>query len=247
MTFHRLSEMTREQVKAVASHSLLVVPVAATEQHGPHLPLGVDTLLTTAIAEQSCETAGHCTAVVLTSTLAFGYSQYHLEHGAAMSLSTKTFQNVLVDLLLSASSSGFKRVFVLNGHGGNDELIRVCAREVVAKHEVTIGAASYWILAADAVQRMSILPSSWNYPGHAGDFETSLMLSLYPSLVQGLPTPRARNHSERGGNTVFKPHLQVGVDGYTDDAREAQASIGDRLMNAIVQEVANHLTSFSTL
>ncbi|WP_051663396.1 creatininase family protein [Alicyclobacillus macrosporangiidus] len=245
MPFFKFIELTRKKIAEIAGESLFVLPVAATEQHGPHLPVGVDTFTVTAIAESACRLAGDSRSVVLAPTLPFGNSHYHFDHGPAMSLSISTFQRVLYDLLDSACRCGFKRLFILNGHGGNDECIRIAVREVVMSHDVAAAAASYWTIAEERLTKEGLVPQSGNLPGHAGEFETSIMLCLHPELVDGRPEVRVEAPTRYSLSPwklfVQRSHLQVGVDGYTDDARHATADYGEKILRVIQEEVASIL------
>ncbi|MGA8114579.1 MAG: creatininase family protein [Actinocatenispora sp.] len=98
-----------------------------------------------------------------------------LTRAAAMSIRPHTLVPVLTDLLRSLVVSGFRRLMVVNGHGGNDEVIRLAVKQVALEHPVAAAAASYWALGGpDTTQDPA------RTPGHAGWFETALMLTHRP-------------------------------------------------------------------
>src|SRR2546422_5922064 len=113
----------------------------------------------------------------------FGSSHHHLPFGGTMSLSTETYYRVLYELAESLVIGGFRRIFILNGHGGNSELIQLVARDLALKHPAHLAAASYWSVAWDALveEQAHVLG---RLPGHAGAFETSQMMALRPDLVR---------------------------------------------------------------
>ena len=176
--------MTRVEANEIAPRAIALLPTGATEQHGPHMPTGTDTFAVEHIARGAAALVSAAVPVVVTPTLPFGSSGHHLAFGGTMSVSTETYYRLVSDLVESLIISGFKRVFILNGHGGNNELVQLVARDLALKHPVNIAAASYWVTAWDALVDGKAHELG-NLPGHAGAFETSLVLALQPHLVQG--------------------------------------------------------------
>src|SRR5215472_11937967 len=116
------AEMTREELRAIAAETMVVLPLGATEQHGPHLPAGTDFLAIEHLARAAAERAASEISITVAPTLPFGSSDHHLVFGATLSLRTETYYRVLTDLLKSLITDGFRKIFLLNGHGGNHEL-----------------------------------------------------------------------------------------------------------------------------
>jgi len=170
-TIRHWDELTREEIGALAPTALTVIPVGSTEQHGPHLATGTDAALVTAIAERGAAAASRPDKILLAPTLAYGASDHHLPFGATLSLRVETFQRVLADLLSSAARAGCRRVFILNGHGGNTAACAIAAAEASREHG---------LLCASAIYSQLLEPGSVAapVPGHAGQFETSLMLAV---------------------------------------------------------------------
>jgi len=137
----RFTEMNREQLRAAAD-SLVVLPIGATEQHGPHLPTGTDFFTITAVAEESARIASAEIPVIITPALPFGSSDHHLSFGATLSLSTETYYRVLRELVESLVTGGFRRIFLLNGHGGNHELAELAARDIALRRDAHVAAGS---------------------------------------------------------------------------------------------------------
>ncbi|MEI7772206.1 MAG: creatininase family protein, partial [Chloroflexales bacterium] len=178
-----LDELTRAEARALAPDALVVLPVGATEQHGPHLPVGTDRMIVEHVARAAAAQVAGAIPVVVAPTLPFGSSHHHVPFGGTLSLGTETYYRALVDLAESLIASGFRRIFILNGHGGNSELIQLVARDLALKHPATLAAAPYWTIAWDALvaERAHVAAG---LPGHAGTFETSLVLALRPDLVR---------------------------------------------------------------
>lgn len=241
------AELNREQVGAAAATALVVLPVGATEQHGPHLPTGTDYFTVEALSREAATVASAEVPVIVTPALPFGSSDHHLIFGGTLSLSTETYYAVLRDLLLSLVASGFQRIFIVNGHGGNHEVIQLAARDVALKHPARIAAGSYWQIAWEALIAVGAHRQRW-LPGHAGDFETSLMLSLRPDIV-----PAERPHRDELRDTdprAFQPyrHERHGfwrdINGFTDSPARATRDKGDRDRQAIVSALAQAFIDF---
>jgi creatinine amidohydrolase len=243
---HMLASMTREEVRAVAPDATLLMPTAAIEQHGPHLPLATDTLIADAITQRSGAQAGKHIPVCVAPTLAVGCSHHHLVF-TALSLRSTTFQAVVADVLESAVLAGFRRIFVINAHGGNDEIVRLIARDVTLTSDVSIAANSYWTIARSAVLDMW---SGAPFPGHAGTFETSLVLALAPNLVREELRPQDLDHARplaaQGlfDGAIARHGEWSRINGYTDAPIEATADLGERILDAVTRSVTDALLAF---
>lgn len=237
LLFHKA---TRVELRARAADTLVVLPVGATEQHGPHLAVGTDFLTVEYLARESAKIVAAEIPIVVAPTLPYGSSPHHLPFGATLSLGTETYYRVLCDLLESLVIDGFSQIFILNGHGGNNELIQLAARDVTLKHPARIAAASYWTVAREALERVNADPGA-SIPGHAGIFETSQMLAIHPDLVaQERPARDADRFSFSVTSAVrVKAHgFWESFDGYTDSPARATAEQGRKYLDAVVGVVA---------
>ncbi|MBV9134998.1 MAG: creatininase family protein [Chloroflexi bacterium] len=245
MLFH---EMSREQLASIASDALVVVPIGATEQHGPHLPAGTDFLIVERIARRAADVAEAEMPVVVTPTLPFGSSHHHLPFGATMSLSTEVYYRVLMDLGASLVTDGFRRIFFLNGHGGNHELAQVVARDLALQQPVNAAATSYWVVAWQALAEAGA-GELGRYPGHASAFETSLILASRPELVDTSRTPHrdepgvAPLASEAAYRAEYNGYWQS-IDGFTGSPDLADPELGRRFFDVIVQATARAFVEF---
>jgi creatinine amidohydrolase len=243
----KFAEMNREQLRGAAD-ALVVLPIGATEQHGPHLPTGTDFFTIQAVAEESSRIAAAEIPVIVTPALPFGSSDHHFIFGATLSLTTETYYKVLRELVESLVTDGFQRIFLLNGHGGNHELAELAARDVALRREANVGAGSYWAIAWDGLVAVDAHLGR-RLPGHAGDFETSMMQAIRSDLQMG-PFP----HRDNVGDT--DPQARVApwrtelhgawkqIDGYTDSPDQATAENGKRFFEVVTTEVAKALVSF---
>lgn len=242
-----LQDLTRERVVEIAPSSTVILPTAAIEQHGPHLPMSTDTRIVETIAEAAANRAGTEVPVVVAPAVCFGSSHHHL-FAAAMSLRSDTFLRVINDLADSLVKTGFRRIFVLNGHGGNDECVRLLTKDLVLRAPVAIAACSYWEVAAEAIRRVGV-PA--HFPGHAGWFETSLMLAIAPDLVdrEAFPTadPTPPAISSRGiarGLTVQKHGEWQRIGGFSDAPVGASQETGRELLASIAEAIGDGVVAF---
>lgn len=245
------NESTRDELRAALPGSVVVMPTAATEQHGPHLATGHDSFTVTDIAHRATEAAGPTTSIVLAPTLAFGSSHHHLPFGGTLSLSTETYYRVVRNLVDSMIIGGARRIFLLNGHGGNQELNQLVARDVAlaqpANRPVAIAAASYWQLAAASLAAETALQGIPS-PGHAGRFETATMLAMATERVR---EPRAeRGHDPYRAEFVAGARVEITnawstFDGYTDFPHLATAELGKSILDLVIRDVAAALTVFA--
>ncbi len=243
-----LNESTRDEARAAAPETLVVFPIGATEQHGPHLPVGTDFFAVDHIARAAAAEVAARIPILVAPTLPFGSSAHHLPFGGTMSLATETYYRALTDLVESLITGGFRRIFLLNGHGGNHELAELVARDLALKHPVSIAAGSYWRVAWDALIAEGAHEQG-RLAGHAGFFETSLSLVLKPDLVrQPLPHREGAAGSSAGDNArPYRPEMHgswQGINGFTDSPDRGSAERGKAFLAAIVAAVAKAFDEF---
>ena len=243
------AEMTRGDLCAVAAETTVVLPLGATEQHGPHLPAGTDFFTVEHLARAAAERASSEIVITVAPALPFGSSDHHLIFGATLSLRAETYYRVLTDLLRSLVTDGFRRIFLLNGHGGNHELAELAARDIALELPARIAAASYWTIAWDALVAVQA-HIGCRLPGHAGIFETSMMLSLRPELVAS-ERPHRDYTDDTHPRSFHAPYRHErhgfwkGIDGYTDSPDAATAERGHRYREAIVAALSSTFVEFA--
>jgi creatinine amidohydrolase len=174
--------MTWPQLRAVdRERTVVLAPIAACEQHSRHLPTFTDTLLVTAIAEGTERRLPQ--QVLLLPTLWFGASSHHLPFGATLSARESLHVEMLCELLTPLLNDGYRRVLLLNGHGGNIDTLQLALRQLHPRfRDRILCGASYWDLAEREFAAIAEGPRKTM--GHACEFETSMMLALWPNLVR---------------------------------------------------------------
>lgn len=216
---------------------LLLLPLGATEQHGPHLPVAMDTLL----AEAVCHAASARTGVPVMSALRYTVSQGHTpKWPGTFSLRHETFIAVLRELAAWAVASGWKRLLLVNAHFGNDAPARVAVDQLRLSY---LGRLQIGLLHVFQLDE-----TIWNeYTRDAADLhanaaETSLMLHLHPELVH-LDRLAEGDDPDRTGGTVFSyPVAQTSLNGVTGHPSRASAEEGrllfERMTDALCGKVA---------
>jgi creatinine amidohydrolase len=237
----RFGHLTREQAHA-RRDCVLLLPVGATEQHGPHLPVATDTLIVEHVALAAAEQAATRVPVLVMPTFAYGHSAHHLPWTGTASITSGSLIAVLTDILGSVARAGFGRLFLLNGHGGNGDVLGTVAREVALAHDVAVAVEAWWRPAGErvAAERARL---RGRYPGHAGAVESSLVLALQPTLVGTLPQ-RPDAPLVPDGYRVERGDLWRRLDGYTDDPADADARAGRRILDTAASALSEVIVDF---
>lgn len=177
----KLADLTWTDVEGLSREIVVVVPTGSLEQHGPHLPLLTDTLLVTAVVEAAERTLPD--AVLVTPTHWLGASAHHMGFSGTMTATFGSYDGAITDMVESILSHGFRKVILVNGHGGNTSPNDVAMRRLKERHpSATLGAVDYYLFAQDEIAQCMEGPQ--REIGHACEAETSLMLHLHPHLVR---------------------------------------------------------------
>lgn len=243
----RFCDLTREQLRELVATAVVVLPVGACEQHGPHLPVGTDFLLAERIAVVAAERIEEF-PVLVAPTIAAGSSEHHVPFGGTISVSSETLQRYLAECCDSLVRSGFRRLFLLNAHGGNIDVIGDVARDVSTRAGVPVASGSYWTIAWDALVALGAHERGL-VPGHAGAFETALAKAGLPAAAAaGQPhRPSTRTSDPRSFYPPYRiddPAVWARNDGYTDDPAKADPGDGARYLEAVINAVTAAILDF---
>jgi len=179
-----LAELSWPQVDALSRDIPVVIPVAALEQHGHHMPVFTDSLLCGEVVRRVHEQMQD--RVLFTPLMWLGNSHHHMDFKGTISASPRVYIDLLHDLAEDMLTHGFKRLFFVNGHGGNIIPGRQAIFELRQKHrqrkDLLLLFASYWDLGQPDVAKYKLMQKQVQ---HACEYETSMMLRLRPELVTG--------------------------------------------------------------
>ncbi len=232
-----LLEMTWPQVAALPPQTPVVIPIAALEQHGGHLPLVTDSLLLGEVIRRAHESLGD--GVLVAPLLWLGNSEHHLDFPGTMSAAPRTYLDLLKDLVGNFLFHGFQRIVLLNGHGGNTVPSQQALFEVRQQRRQAsdlLLCATYWSLGAQP----RTLDPSFAQPqmGHACEWETSMMLQIRPDLVgdfrQLAPVPFGRAFAPAHRAWTTK---QRSAPGHIGQPHLASAAKGEILFHAFAGDV----------
>ena len=163
-----------------ARNAIVVIPVASLENHGPHLATGTDIVLSSEIATRAAARTKGAAPVIVMPTVWCALGAMHMNLGGTVTLDLETLTAVLRCLCRSVVKQGFRRVFLLNGHGGNIGALMAITNELGAELDIAIATATYWQLAKD--EFAAILEDQTGLE-HACEGETSMMMALAPDHV----------------------------------------------------------------
>ncbi len=165
--------------KAVA-----VLPLAATEQHGPHLPLSVDTDIIDAVVKESLKHLEPHSPIFILPTQTVGLSTEHTAFPGTLSLSAQSMLQIGAELGACVARSGIRKILLFNSHGGNVGLMDLIARDLRGQHNLLVFSTSWYQLPLGDEVWSEFSLHEQRYGAHAGDIETSLMLYIDPNRVR---------------------------------------------------------------
>ena len=238
-----LSETNWKAVKDT-SFDVAILPWGATEPHNYHLPYGTDNYESTLIAERAAEIAWNKGArVIVLPTVPFGVNTGQLDLRLAVNMNPSTQLAVLTDIASSLSAQGVKKLLILNSHGGND--FRQMLRELQPRLDLFICTINWWTCINGK--------DHFDEPGdHAGEMETSVMMSLAPELLRPL--------SEAGSGTARKFRVaglregwawaprkwsKVSADTGTGNPARSTVEKGEKFLTAVTERIGGFLTDLA--
>lgn len=239
----RWHKLRRDEIADMVRHDpVLLLPIGAIEQHGPHLPIDTDTSAVTEVAVQAASLLPGGAALVL-PTIHWGLSPYWMPFAGTITLRPETILALISDIGRSVAAHGVKRMVIVNGHGGNAGIIAVAATQL-ADHGIRAVALSYWSLLGARLAEWT--PGDHGLIGHAGQSETSIQLFLQPERVH--PAYRSMTDwsdlEELSANPLtgvgYQPPLPMteAPNGVYGNAPLGDALIGERIITTAAKRLA---------
>lgn len=245
---YEMSEMTSPEFREAAKTiKLALIPVGATEQHGPHLALATDYAVAHRLSQRLAERL-HPRAVVV-PPIPFGFSHHHNGFAGTITLSPETFTAICMDVARSLKQNGIRHLLFVNGHNGNNSVLNVIAGKIHYELELRTAISFYFTQAADRVKAHSRTQRN----GHACEIETSVVLYLAPQLVRteslaaGEVIPTDRRYAFN--NQPFALQMPMAFDKQTrngafGDARLADAEIGRDIIETAIMRTLEFIDGF---
>ncbi len=175
---------TRDFSRLDAASTIAVLPVAAVEQHGPHLPVSVDATLVDGVIAAALPRLPATLPVLFLPTQQVGKSNEHSRFPGTLTLSAETLMRVWMELGECVARAGIRKLVLFNSHGGQVSLMDIVGRDLRVKHDLIVYSVNWFTLPlGDAVE--GLFPAEEHRFGiHGGDVETSMMLALRPQFVE---------------------------------------------------------------
>ena len=255
---HDWGALTRAEIAAARDAGALpVLTVGSVEQHSDHLPVDTDTL---SAYQMAMRAAARCPAphVLVLPPPSFGFSPHHRAWAGTITLSLDTFVGMITDVAESLHRTGFKRLLIVNGHGGNQGPLN-SACTALASRGLEVGYVNYF--APGQKQWLAVLPGALRGVGHACAFETALQLALRPAALATRIAERIRDLPPRlspsyvAGNApdVMRPAgaywaaiFAPGDVGYVGDPAAATRESGEAMIESTVAALAQFFADFAS-
>lgn len=248
---------TRDFAALDAAATVAVLPLGATEQHGPHLSLGVDTVLADGIVAASLPLLPAGLPVLFLPTQQIGLSPEHARFAGTLTLSAETVIRMWKEIGAGVARAGVKKLVLFNAHGGHVGAMDIVARELRAAHGLIVYSVSWFNLPlGDAGAQFSA--DEHRFGVHAGEIETSMMLALAPQQVRMGEAKNFRSTSEQraAGYAILGngKSAKLGwamedynAQGAAGNAAAATAPRGQAVVDAAAEQLALLLAEVSRL
>ncbi len=250
----RYEELSVPKIEALdRDHTVVVLPLGSVEQHGRHMPLGTDTILAHSVVEAAAERLSG--RIVILPSPWYGLSAHHMRFEGTISLRATTLMALVEDIIASLVAHRFRRILVVNGHGGNNGTLDVLASTLGHRfHGIArIACLTYFQLARNAIA--ALRQSNTGGMGHACEFETAMMQRVRADLVDTAaaiteyPDPGSSYLTTDllGSSPVCTYHdfLDLSPSGTLGDPALASPEKGVQFHAAVVEELVSFIDDFS--
>jgi creatinine amidohydrolase len=242
------NRMTAEELRrAAADDAIVLLPVASTEQHGPHLVTGVDTFLGGEGCRRTALIVAKTRPIVVAPVVWMGLAEHHVAFGGTFSLSLSTYHSLLNDLCGSILRAGFKKILIVNSHGGNRAALAALTTDLARDLGAPIATTSLYSLVGDGAYA-KILEDQPTIR-HACEAETSMMLAAFPDSVrreriaEAFEAETTRGRAFERPLNVWKSFKDLTPSGVMGDARKASAEKGEKLLDIAAELLAEKLVA----
>jgi creatinine amidohydrolase len=235
--------------------TIAVLPVAATEQHGPHLPLNVDTIIVDSVVQAAMPQVKAGLSVLVLPTQVIGKSNEHAAFPGTLSFSSETCIRVWTEIGDAVAAAGIKKLLLFNSHGGQVSVMDLVARDLREKHAMIVVSSNWYTLPLDM---SAFSEHEMRFGIHAGEVETSIMLAATPELVNMKLAQNFKSSSEErskkysilgnGRSAKFAWQTQdLNVTGAVGNAKAASAEKGRQLIEEAGLKLAELLAEIDQL
>ncbi|CAN5640506.1 creatininase family protein [soil metagenome] len=214
-TVHWQEMLRHEFQDALSRDPVVIVPAGSVEQHGPHCPMDVDISHTQALAVETALAIDDF-PVIVAPPMWIGLTHYNMGEVGTITASVETYIALLSEICRSIWANGFQRIIVLNGHGGNRQIIKVVSIKL-AEEDIWMLPITFFEMVDDILTEQADTDSG--FIGHGGEWETSLQLHLRPTLVD-----RDRQVADPEREPQFSPDI-LAYTGFPERRREREHGV----------------------
>lgn len=244
-----MSELRAPELRELANpQTIVLIPVASIEQHGPHLPVMTDTLLASEVCRRAALGAvERSKPAIVTECVWSGLSEHHMSLGATITLDFMTFQSLIDGVVESLFRHGFRRFLLVNGHGGNIHALKTIVDELSFElDDADVRYLTYWQAAAAELGGELETQKSIR---HACEAETSMVMALRPDLVDGTAFEQAKCADLRDQDGPPEPIYRwqsfaaKTPSGALGDPTAASAEKGEKLLSIASHALAERISA----
>lgn len=227
-----------------ACEAIILVPVGSTEQHGPHLPTGVDSFLSAEVCRRTAQMMLTQQSVVVAPTVWCGLADHHVSFGGTFSLRLSTFHALLHDLCRSIADAGFRKIVLVNGHGGNMGGLSGLQQELTRELGAQVATTTHFM---ECIPEIAAILNDQDCLMHACEGETSMMMAVANDLVDRTRLDAACGPlfdiiaSLTPSLKVSRSFRDVAPSGVAGMARRATAAKGTAILDAAASVLARKL------
>ncbi len=234
LTWQEIEEMPDKE------NVVIIQPIGAIEQHGPHLPLAVDSAISVGVLGKALGKLNSNIPAYALPCLYYGKSNEHWQFPGTITLSAETLLSVIKEMAESIYQSGFRKLVLMNSHGGQPQIMEIAARDIhQQRQDFLVFPLFTWRVPHIAGELLT--PQEKEYGIHAGDAETSIMLSLLPKQVKmeravreyPQELPQDSLLSMEGKLPFAWLTKELSKSGVIGDATAATPEKGDRLLASV--------------
>jgi creatinine amidohydrolase len=242
------NRLTAAELNArAAADAIVLLPVASTEQHGPHLATGVDMFLGAEGCRRIAVEVSKVRPCVVAPPVWMGLAEHHVEFGGTFSLPLPVWHSLLRELCRSILRAGFKKILLVNSHGGNMSALNALTIDLTRELDAPIATTTLYAIAHETGAYAKILEDQKTVM-HACEAETSMMMVTAPDCVRGDKLAEAHGGMSLTAASalarplhVWKSFKALTASGVAGDARKASAAKGEALFDAAAKLVAERL------
>jgi creatinine amidohydrolase len=184
MAIYKLENLSFKQVAELDKDKTVVVfTCGSMEQHGPHLPIGMDTQCAAMIAERVLKNVENEMDCLWIPPIPFGQSPEHMDFAGTITFTAETYIRMLKEIACSVARHGFKKMYIINGHGGNISAIGAASFDIRDSYKLQMFMFNVWGVIVGLANDLHVRDASNKTDAHGGEIETALMLHLTPENV----------------------------------------------------------------